>query len=478
MLDGSLLNNGYVYATDSLYFLHTSQVLTNGWQYQLQGDVGLLNGYAGGSFVNQGSGSLVKTAGTGTSLVNITSQHKSGSLVEAKAGRLQFTGSTTFEANAQLMANPGATIAFTGGGLTLGAGTTLNGTGAYEIGTDTSVLGNLGASQLNFTNGDFTGNNATLTSNAAWTGSGSFAGSWRIAAGTTLSVADTGNHYIRGTVNNLGTLDTEGHLYFEYASYKITNAGTLNLRGDIGLVNAYAGGSVVNTGTFAKVAGAGTSVVQGIHFTNNGGLIDAQTGTLQFSGGALQFNDGSRFTGAGKVVIASNANFAGRIDTANLVLAGASYDGAAAEVHGSTTVTAGALTGQWTFASDHQLTLSPGSGMYVRGNVTNAGTFAAGANLYFEYPSYVLNNTGSMTLQGGASIVNAYAGGSVNNAGTLTVAAGSGTSLIQGITTSITGAVNLDSGTLQFSGGSLSLASTATLQAAGGTTVVMGGSNS
>jgi len=479
VLDGSLLNNGYVYLADTLYFQYTSQVLTNAWQTQLQGDVGLVNIYAGGSFINESTGSLVKTAGTGTSLISISSLHKGGSLVDAMTGRLEFTGNTTFEAGAQLLANADTTIAFTGGGVALGSGVKLYGTGRYEIGTDASVQGNLGASQLVFTNGQYTGTSATLTSDAAWTGSGSFNGSWTIAAGKTLSAADTGSHYIRGTVDNLGTLDTQGNLYFEYPSYQVNNAGTLKLRGDVGLVNVYAGGTVVNTGTLAKVAGTGTSTVQGLNFTNDGGLVDAQTGTLQFSGGALLFKDGTRFTGAGTVLVSSSASFAGRIDTSNLVLAGASYDGAAAQVHGSTAITGGALTGHWNFASDHQLTLSAGPTLYVRGSVTNAGSFAAGADINFEYASYVLNNNGSMTLQGGASLVNVYAGGSFNNAGTLSVAAGSGgTSRVSSMTTSITGNVNVDSGSLQFNGGSLSLASTATLQAASGTSVVLAGSTS
>jgi hypothetical protein len=484
VLDGSLLNNGYVYATDNLYFQYTSQVLTNAWQYQLQGDVGLLNGYAGGTFINEGSGSLVKTAGTGTSLIGISSQHKGGSLVDAMTGRLEFSGATTFDANAQLLAASGASIAFTGGGLSLGAGVKLYGAGRYEIGTDTQVLGNLGATDLVFTNGTYTGSGSTLTSNAAWTGSGSFGGSWTVAAGVTLSAADTGNHYIRGTVGNLGTLDTQGHLYFEYANYQVSNAGTLNLRGDVGLYNTYSGGTLLNTGTLAKVAGDGTSFIQGINVSNDGGRFDVQRGTLQFSGGTLQFNDGTRFTGAGQSVVASAARFAGRIDSDNLVLAGASYDGgdgglhASAMLHGRTTITGGAFSGQWDLAADHQLSLNAGGGLYVRGTVNNAGSFSVGANLYFEYTSYLLNNTGSLRLANGAGLFSTYAGGSFSNAGTLTVAAGSAnTSTIQGLTTSVAGTVNVDSGTLQFSGGSLTLDSTARLQAAAGTTVIMGGTN-
>ncbi|WP_457417726.1 beta strand repeat-containing protein [Roseateles sp. P5_E7] len=483
VLDGSLLNNGSIFATDSIYFQYTSQVLTNGWQYQLQGDVGMGNIYAGGSFVNEASGSLVKTAGVGTSFIGISSQHKSGSLVDAMTGRLEFSASASFEGGALMLANLGTQIAFTGGDLTLGNGVKLYGSGLYQIGTNASVTGDLGATRLHFTGGTYTGNGATLTSDASWQ-AGTFAGSWTVASGKTLSAGGYVDRYILGTVTNDGTLITEGQIYFQYASQQITNNGTLNLHGDVGLATSYAGGTLVNNATLAKDKGTGTSTIQSINFTNNGGVIHAASGTLQFSGGNLEFNNGTRFTGAGQVLVNSNARFTGRIDSENLVLSGASFQGGnglpfpTADMHGRTTITSGALNGQWDFAADHQLTLSAGAGLYVRGTVNNAGSFSANANLYFEYPSYVLNNSGTMALQGGAGLVNAYAGGSFNNSGTLNVAAGGGTSLIQGITTGVSGNVNLDSGTLHFSGGSLNLASTATLTAAAGTTAVLGGSNS
>ena len=472
-LDQSFLNNGTIYASDSVLFQYTSQVLTNGWQYQLQGDVGLLNVYAGGSFVNEGTGSLVKTSGSGTSLINISSLHKSGSIVDAMSGRLEFNGaSTSFEAGAQLLANAGTTIAFTGGDLSVANGTQFHGSGQYVIGTNATVTGTLGATHLAFTGGSYTGTAATLTSSATWA-AGSFAGDWTVAAGTTLTATDAGGHYVRGAITNLGTLDTAAHLYFEYPAYSLTNTGTLRLNGDVGLINIYAGGTLVTSGTLAKTAGTGTSLIQGINVTSNASLIDAQTGVLQFSGGSLAFNDGTRFTGAGQVLVTSNASFAGRIDTENLVLSGASFDGNATTLHGRTTLGNASLTGQWTLAADHVLTQD--AAVYVRGTVANAGRHDASANVYFEYPSYVLNNSGQMNLLGDAGLFNVYAGGSFVNSGTLAKASGTGTSFIQGITSSISGLVKVDSGTLHFSGGSLDLAATASVQLAPGTSLVLAG---
>ena len=472
-LDQSFLNNGVIYASDSVLFQSTSHVLTNGWQYQLQGDVGLINVYAGGSFVNEGTGNLVKTSGTGTSLISISSLHKSGSIVDAMTGRLEFNGaSTTFEAGAMLLANTGTTIAFTGGELTVANGSQFYGSGQYVIGTNAAVTGTLGAKNLAFTGGTYTGTSASLTSSATW-GAGSFAGDWTVAAGTTLSATDAGGHYVRGTLTNLGTLDTAAHLYFEYPAYSLTNTGTLRLSGDVGLVNVYAGGTLVTSGTLAKTAGTGTSVIQGINVTSNGSLIDAQTGVLMFSGGALAFNDGTRFTGAGQVLVASNASFAGVIESENLVLSGASFDGAATTLYGRTTLRNAALTGQWTLAGNHVLTQD--APIYVRGTVMNAGRHDASAHVYFEYPSYVLDNSGQVNLLNDAGLINVYAGGSFLSSGTLAKATGTGTSLIQGINSSISGLVNVDSGTLNFNGGSLDLAATASVQLAPGTSLVLGG---
>lgn len=473
-LDQSFLNNGQIFASDSIYFQYTSQVLTNGWQYQLQGDVGLINAYAGGSFVNESSGSLVKTAGTGTSLISISSLHKGGSIVDATSGRLEFNGAdTTFESGAHLVANAGTTIAFTGGTLSLSNGSLLHGSGEYVIGTNATVTGTLGATQLAFTGGTYTGSSATLTSNATWA-AGVFAGDWTVQAGRTLTATDVGAHYLRGSIANAGSLDAAANLYFEYPSYSINNTGTLRLNGDVGLVNIYAGGTLVTSGTLTKASGVGTSLIQGISVTSNGSIIDAQSGVLQFSGGALAFNDGTRFTGAGQVLVAGNASFAGRIDSENLVLLGASYDGAAATLHGRTTLGSAALTGQWTFAADHVLTQT--DAVYVRGTVSNAGRHDASAHLYFEYPGYVLNNSGQMNLLGNASLVNIYAGGTFISSGTLAKPSGAGGSLIQGLSSSISGLVRLDGGTLTFSGGTLALAGTATVQLAAGTSLVLGGS--
>lgn len=103
--NASFLNNGTVTATQSVYFLYPSNVWTNGWQYRMEGDVGLLNAAYGGTFINEGSGSLVKTAGTGVSNINIDTQSRGGSIVDAITGTINFSGgSARFDSGAALPA--------------------------------------------------------------------------------------------------------------------------------------------------------------------------------------------------------------------------------------------------------------------------------------------------------------------------------------------------------------------------------------
>jgi hypothetical protein len=476
-LDQSFTSSASVTATDTLYFLYPSHGFSNGWTYALQGDVGLVNAYAGGSFVNEATGTLVKTAGSGDSVISISLASRGGSVLDATVGSLVFSaGDSSFDSGAMLTANAGARIAFTGGSVSFATGVRFLGAGQYQIGTNASFGGEVGAAQWAFTNGNYSGGDgsagsrATLVSNASWTGNGSLQGSWLLGAGTTLAASGGGGRYIRGTVVNEGTLRTDdANLYFEYAAYSLANSGRIELQGDGGLVNAYAGGTLLNTGTLAKTAGTGTSFVSGINVSNSG-LIDVQTGTLQFSGGSLDFAEGTRFSGAGTVLVSSSARFTGRIDSQNLVLAGAAFEGGNADLHGATRWTGGQLTGTWTLAADHTLTVDGGSSHYIRGNVSNLGRIDSSEHLYFEYPSYQLDNRGTLQLQGDVGLVNVYAGGTLLNSGTLVKSAGSGTSPIAGLTSRFSDGslLQVQSGRLEFSNGGTQFDAAAVLQVAAG----------
>ena len=490
-LDMPITNNGVVMASDTLYFLYNN-ALTNGWQYQLQGDVGLIDGGYGGRFINESSGSLVKTSGTGTSSINISMQSRSGSILDAITGTIAFTGSSSasFESNALLLANAGAAITFAGANVSFADGVRLLGAGQFTVASNASYGGNIGATQLSFTGGSQTGgdgtagSHATLTSDATWSGSGSLNGQWTVGAGNTLTATGAGTRIIAAGVTNLGTINTDNTLYFQYGNV-LTNRGLVQMQGDIGLVDGGYGGTLVNSGTLAKVSGSGTSSISNIS-VNNSGRIDAQMGTIEFNGGGLYFSDGSRFTGAGKVVISSAANFSGAISSSNLVLAGASYQGGTgaaaskATLSGSTRWTGGSLAGSFELAADHTLTLAPGSTHTLQGSLNNRGVINASDTLYLLYGN-TLSNAGQLNLQGDVSLLDGgYGGHVVNEIGASVVKTqGAGTTTINVDWASRAGSsLEVQTGAIAFATSSARFDAGATLTANAGTAIIFGGSTS
>jgi hypothetical protein len=457
---GTIVNRGSFNSSDNLYFEYASYVLDNRGTLDLQGDVGLVNIYSGGTLLS--SGTLLKSSGAGTStLSGMTSSFGSTAMLQVQTGTVVFSGgSTSFASGAKIQLADGTAVSFSGGQTTFADGVALLGNGQFTLGGNATVQGAIGATHLtldnvNATGGDGSaGSHATLTSDARWTGSGTLLGSWTVGAGQTLSALGGGARYIRGAITNQGTLVTDNHLYFEYPSYSLDNPGRLELRGDVGLVNVYAGGTLTNSGTLVKSEGTGTSPISGMNVSNSG-LIDVKSGTLQFSGGTLLFNDGTRFTGAGTTLVTGNARFAGAIATQNLVLAGAGYEGGdgganpAATLHGSSTWSGGVLGGQWVLAADHTLSVTPGGSHYIRGTVVNQGTVLATDNLYFEYPSYVLDNRGTLNLQADVGLINTYVGGTLINSGLIVKSGGTGESSLATMSVLNSGTIAVQTGTLR-----------------------------
>src|SRR5262249_41566940 len=93
-----------------------------------------------------------------------------------------------------------------------------------------------------------------------------------------------------GAFSNTGTVaQGAGHLQVN-EGVQLSNAGLYQIAGDGSVVYTGLGviGSIVNTatGTFKKTAGSGTSGL-GMPFANQGGTLDAESGTLNFPGGSF-----------------------------------------------------------------------------------------------------------------------------------------------------------------------------------------------
>ena len=487
VLDQNLSSAASITASDNLYF-YNNNTLSNQFTYELQGDVGLFDQYGGNALVN--SGVLVKSQGAGTSAITISSSHSASALVDAVVGTLNFAaGNHSFDSGATLLAAAGAGVRFGGGTTTFADGVRWFGAGQYTLATNATVQGSIGAQNLRFENATVTGgdgsalSHATLRSDAAWSGNGRLEGAWHTDAGTTLRLQDAGAKYLgdHAVLVNRGSISAGDHLRLWFYS-SLVNHGRYDFDGDVSLLETYGGSSVVNHGTLAKVAGAGTSAVSAT-FVNDG-VIDAQTGTIAFNAGANTFKDGTVFKGAGTVLVNSAAQFNGAIQSSNLVLSGAGWTGgdgtpgSGAVLNGQATWSgAGRLEGRWLTSPATQMTLSDAGAKYLGDHAvwTNQGTVLAGDHLRLWFYSQLVNQ-GTWQLQGDVGLLETYGGSQVNNLGTLVKTTGTGTAPI---TVSVSGGalsqIVVQQGTLDFQAGSHSFDSGAAFAAEAGTGIRFSG---
>lgn len=279
-----------------------------------------------------------------------------------------------------------------------------------------------------------------------------------LPSGVVLQINSGGNKFFNGvTMTNQSTVNWNADALFLQNGAVINNQSLWDAKSDNGLVNN--GGplsSFNNSAVFRKSAGAGTTSIGSIAFTNSG-FIDAQTGTILFGGGNVTFNAGSAFTGAGAVVVSNNASFNGAFSSANLTISNGSITGSGAQLFGTMTLSGGALLGDWEVTSGQQLSLAGGGNKFLNGaSLTNNGSLLGltGDALYLQNGASFVNN-GLLDLQQSTSLVNnggplsSYA----NNSGaTLQVAAGKAVS-IGSIAFSNNGATLTSNGTLTFGGG-------------------------
>ena len=164
----------------------------------------------------------------------------------------------------------------------------------------------------------------------------------------------------------------------------VTNAGVWRSESDANSLNWTFGGQAlfINTGTFSKSVGTTTNVGTWL-FRNDGGIIEAQTGSIVFNSASNIFNNGSRFTGAGKVEVSGGASFNGNLESDNLVFSGGSQVGTAAALTGGGGLssgllgwTGGDLNGSWTLGVGTTLVASGANAKRQLGSaIINNGTF-------------------------------------------------------------------------------------------------------
>lgn len=426
----------------SIVFANGADVSSSGL-WDAQGDAALV--YGGGAVTTfNNSGTLRKSGGAGTTTIG-------------NSAAFLFVNSGTIDAQT-------GTIALSGDNI-INAGSVFTGAGSVVVNTGSTFNGGFQSSNLTLAGGVQTGNAAVLNGSAVWASS-TLTGTWSVGATATLNAQGTSSKtFNAGTFTNNGTFAwqaSSGGLVVQNGA-NIHNVGTWDARGDAAVV--YGGGAsttFTNDGTLRKSAGNGVTQIgnsAASTFVNNG-TIDAQTGTLRFSGDNV-FNGGTVFTGAGSVGVNTASTFSGAIQSSNLRIEAGLQTGNGAVLSGQAVWASGTLGGGWTVGAGSTL-ISQGtaSKTFDAGTFTNSGVFAWQANSgsLVVVNGASITNAGVWDAQGDAAIV--YGGGAVStftNSGTLRKSAGTGTTQISnsGAFRFInSGAVEAQTGTLLISGNS------------------------
>jgi len=375
--------------------------------FDVQCDQVMVNGIAFATFHN--AGLLRKRVTAGSTFFNVFMDN-SGT-VQAQTGTIFFSGGANLVGSFQ--ANSGAAINFNGGTYTLSSPPNFQGPGAVQLIAGSSAT-------LNAFTGIFTLNGATLVGQSTIASSGiiSLSGS-SLGAGATLTVLTNGVLNFPAAVSLSGVLTNQGTINWLGGNVNInTNgpsttgtiwnqAGALfDIQCDQVVANGIALATFHNAGLLRKRVTAGSTSFN--VFMDNSGTVQAQTGTIFFSGGAnlggsFQANSGAaiNFNG-GTYALSSPPNFQGP--------GAVQFTGGDITLNaftGTYTLNGSTLVGQSTIASNGIISLS--------GSSLGAGaTLTVLTNGVLNFPatvslSGVLTNQGTVNWLGGNVNINTNA---------------------------------------------------------------------
>ncbi len=362
----------------------------------------------------------------------------------------------------------------------------------------------------NFTlsSGTVTGAN-TLTINQVFTfDGGTLAGAGIFNANGGINMAGANQLNLNGaTLNNaVGQTATDSgvHDFGVSGGAVINNAGIWLAQGDLGL-NFGTGGIFNNSGTFTRNVGAGTYQVQSALVFNNTGAVNVNSGTLNlqgggtstgsfvanaggvlnFGGGTHNLNAGTSVTGAGTVqvggatwnmnagtynvtgttqVSGGSANFAVNASTNLLNVTGGTLATTASFTSsGLFDWGGGTLAGAGIFNANGGINMAGGSQLNLNGATLNNAVGQTATDSGFHdfgvSGSAVINNAGTWLAQNDLGF-DLGSGGTFNNSGTFTRNTGAGTYQVHNaLVFNNTGAVDVNSGTLNLQGGGTSTGS-------------------
>ena len=428
LVTGTLSNTGTIAVTGSgtVFAGGNSTTINNdaGATFDFQSDVSLYaNGFSSLTFNN--AGTLMKSAGTGTSAIGGFSLNDSGT-VEADSGTLSLTagGSGT---NGVVSANGAGIVSLSG-----------NYSGSFTgSGTGTVLLDNFTGTGPSGATLDFSG--SVLQWNA-----GTLAGT--ITNAGTLTAAPGGTKNLTGTLTNAGTVAVTDSINTAANNTTIDNlaGATFDFQTDVALANndsngqSYTGLVFDNAGTLKKSAGTGTSTVN--YPVSSSGTVEGDSGTLSLSAGVTGIGTGATTINANGGTVSLQGNSSGSFTgsgTGTVLLdnfTGTGPSGATLDFSGSVLQwNAGTLGGTITNAGT--LTAAPGGTKNLTGTLTNAGTVAVTDSINTAANNTTIDNLAGATFdfQTDAALANNDSNGQIctglefDNAGTIEKSAGTGT---------------------------------------------------
>jgi hypothetical protein len=370
--------------------------IDNKGRFNVQTDARLIEAAGLDRFINRSTGTVARTAGTLTAAfgVNVTNE---GGAFDVRTGTLAFTLGGTFDGGTYAAA-VGARLLF-GGPLRFMLSGTLTGEPAGFVGTD-PVAANSGgrltvpaAATLDISGTGFQWTSDIILGPGTLTNAGLL-----VVSGATMK------RLSGGTLRNTGDVFWEGGGPVSVSNGRIENAGVFNLLSD-GLALSAGGGSfsfVNQEGGFLIGLGTGTTTtLVGIPVTNQpGAIIDAQTGTLEFTqtldhqedalvrgastldvpGGTLMTNAGNTSpTGIGDEDGTGRLTWAGNFNPTATALLLINLDGTTAGTDYDQLAVTGNATLRGTLDLQHGTGFSPpvGTSFTVLTAASVSGTFAA-----------------------------------------------------------------------------------------------------
>ena len=429
-LSGSLANAGVAtFAPEGGSYLNLNGTLHNqaGGTFDLRNDALFNYGGGGAQIVNEGL--FIKSAGTGTNILEVDFNNRG--TMQVDTGHLQLTSGGTWSTGASFVGAGSVTVATVGPTLD-GAVLSSN----VNLYASLSGAGTLAGVWWMWSGGMSSGSRATIATNGElhWLGTlqKTFSGSLTNAGRIVYAASGAGRAVLNGPLHNLpgGMIEFQNDLILDYGG---------------------AGALFVNEGLLWKSAGPGTNDCQ-VKFQNRG-QVQVDSGGLEFSQGG-NLHDGGQFIGSGQALLTANTfDLDGTTVSSNLVLAGGTL-GNTGSVAGAWSWTSGGIGSgaAVTVTTNGQLTLLGTAVKNLLGWLTNAGTitYAAPSSGYLNAQGKLYNLPGALfDFQCDSQINYGSSGCLLVNGGVLRKSSGTGTNQVETAFVN-SGTVDVQTGAIEF----------------------------